>query len=101
MKEFTIDRSKWLCGKLNDDNTFGTEMFAPDADRMCCLGHLALSCGIKKIDLVKKSKPSNLKKKLPSELKFLVKQHTDTDESDFKPDAREDLYMYINEIKDK
>jgi hypothetical protein len=68
MKEFTIDRSRWLRGDVFDTPS----QMRDRQGRMCCLGFYAESCGAKA--MTGKACPSDLKD-LPEEASWLVVKH--------------------------
>lgn len=58
MKRLTIDRSRWLRGPLlGSKNDYSCLLRRGDM-RMCCLGFLAVDCGIPKEDLLEVASPA-------------------------------------------
>ena len=76
MFKFILDRSKWLCGdksfeiNKNGNNSLGSELWDPHKKRGCCLGNLALACGVSKNDLQDHGMPTEIN--IPNILKFLT-----------------------------
>src|SRR5690242_7689418 len=80
--EFTIDRSKWLCGRLRHKIEGGngdSMMYAKSLNRSCCLGILADSCGVSKKELSATGVPSELEQRgtLPKVMNFLTEEKSD------------------------
>lgn len=54
IKEFTIDRSKWLCARNNKIFGIGSQLLDDSdskSERMCCMGFYSKACGVPKVQL--------------------------------------------------
>lgn len=99
MLTFVLDRSKWLCGKMKDKEVKGktsanTEMWDENKQRGCCLGNIALACGMTKAELTNTSLPSTLEE-FPNVLSFLQKEDNNINNNR----KREEYYSEVNDHK--
>ena len=60
MKEYIIDRSKWVCGGKRFSEKLGAPELLNSKGRMCCLGQICKSEGVYKKDLLHINTPFTL-----------------------------------------
>ena len=51
MKEYIIDRSKWVCGGKKYSKQLGMPQLLNDQGRMCCLGQICKADGVDEVDM--------------------------------------------------
>lgn len=72
-KKFTIDRSKWACGDVEEKFNTTSMLRDPKSGAMCCLGFYLKSCGVPNKELDSRALPSSLnEKKLPASTTWLL-----------------------------
>jgi len=60
MKEYTIDRSKWVCGGKKYSKQLGMPQLLNDQGRMCCLGQICKAEGLEDKELFQSNYPDNI-----------------------------------------
>lgn len=58
--EFTVNRKTWVHGTEDSYERLPKSGLLIDDGRMCCLGHLARSCGVKPDDIRGKAMPDDI-----------------------------------------
>ena len=70
--EFTIEEDRWSYVDNNFKRPNGDPRLLNDKGAMCCLGFYSRACGISPIHLFEESCPSDIYKKLTSEMLWLL-----------------------------
>ena len=60
MKEYTIDRSKWVCGGKRFSEKLGLPKMLNEEGRMCCLGQICKAEGVSESELRSTGSPWTL-----------------------------------------
>jgi len=60
MKEYTIDRSKWVCGGKKYSKKLGMPQLLNAQGRMCCLGQICKAEGLEDKELFQSNYPDNI-----------------------------------------
>lgn len=77
MKEYTIDRSKWVCGGKRFSKKLGMTHMLNDKGRMCCLGQIYEAEGVSREDLIDETSPFSVwiaKKINPTDWMLTIKE---------------------------
>ena len=85
VKEFTVKRKNWYRGKGSDESCLITA-----DNKKCCLGFYALSCGLKKSDILKVRTPGEVDLSDKKWITFLLEVGTDSVECDEAMEINDD-----------